>query len=91
VRRALGREMAAAIAKALADSIRYADEHREEALRYAQRFARGLTLEETAKFVDMYVNTYTRDMGTVGEKAIRELLQRAAEAGYTPPCEPEFV
>jgi len=91
VRKALGRETAAAIAKALTDSIRYADEHRGEALRYAQRFARGLTLEDTAKFVDMYINAYTRDMGAVGEKAIRELLQRAAEAGHAPPCEVEYI
>ncbi|MFN3804492.1 MAG: menaquinone biosynthesis family protein [Pyrobaculum sp.] len=91
VRTALGREAAVAIERALEASIRYADQHREEALRYAQRFARGLSLEETARFVDMYVNQYTRDMGARGRRAIDELLQRAFEAGLTPPCTPQFV
>ncbi len=91
VRKALGRELAEALSKALADSIAYADSHREEALRYAQKFSRGLTLEETARFVDMYVNQYTRNLGTRGRRALEELLARAAEAGLTPSCQPEYV
>lgn len=91
VRGALGRDFAVAVERALAASISYADRHREEALRYAQRFARGLSLEETARFVDMYVNRYTRDMGAAGRRAVVELLQRAAEAGLAPGCMPQFV
>ncbi len=91
VRKALGRELAEKVAKALADSIAYADAHREEALRYAQRFSRGLSLEETARFVDMYVNAYTRALGARGRRAIEELLARAAEAGLTPSCTPQYV
>ena len=91
VRKALGRELAEALSKALADSIAYADSHREEALRYAQKFSRGLTLEETARFVDMYVNRYTRDLGARGRRALEELLARAAEARLAPSCQPEYV
>ena len=91
VRKALGRDLAAAVAKALADSIKYADGHREEALKYAQKFSRGLSLEETARFVDMYVNAYTRDIGQRGKKALEELLARAAEAGLAPRCTPEYI
>lgn len=91
VKASLGREVAAEINRALAESIKYADDHREDALRYAQRFSRGLSIEETARFVDMYVNKYTRSMGAVGRKAILELLGRAAERGLTPRCEPQFL
>ena len=91
VRSALGREFAEQAAKALSESIKYADAHREEALRYAQRFSRGLSIEETARFVDMYVNHYTRDMGPKGEKAISTLLEMANERGLTPPCKPVIV
>ncbi|AAL63440.1 MqnA/MqnD/SBP family protein [Pyrobaculum aerophilum] len=91
VRKALDREMAERITEALRESIQYADSHREEALRYAQKFARGLSLEETARFVNMYVNKYTRDMGEVGRRAVRELLERAREAAGAPDCFPEFV
>lgn len=91
VKKSLGRELAEALTQALRESIRYADTHREEALKYAQRFSRGLTLEETARFVDMYVNAYTRDLGARGEKAINELLTRASERGLTPSCTPEYI
>jgi len=91
VKKTLGRDLAEKLSKALADSIAYADSHREEALRYAQKFSRGLTLEETARFVDMYVNQYTRNLGTRGRRALEELLARAAEAGLTPSCQPEYV
>jgi len=91
VSKALGRELAGRVARALAESIAYADSHREEALRYAQRFSRGLTLEETARFVDMYVNAYTRSLGAAGRRAVEELLARASEAGLTPSCTPEYV
>jgi Predicted periplasmic solute-binding protein len=91
VKKALGRETAERLAQALADSIAYADSHREEALRYAQKFSRGLTPEETARFVDMYVNQYTRDLGARGRRAVEELLARAAEAKLTPVCAPEYV
>jgi 1,4-dihydroxy-6-naphthoate synthase len=87
VRRALGRELAEAASRALAESIKYADAHREEALRHAQRFSRGLSLEETARFVDMYVNAYARDLGAAGARALQELLERAREAGLAPECE----
>jgi 1,4-dihydroxy-6-naphthoate synthase len=91
VRKALGLQTAEAVAEALSQSIKYADENRVEALRYAQKFSRGLTLEETARFVDMYVNAYTRDMGRRGREAIEELLTRAHKAGHTPACHPEYI
>ncbi|MEM0370789.1 MAG: MqnA/MqnD/SBP family protein [Pyrobaculum sp.] len=91
VKASWGREFAEAVGRALSQSIEYADRNREEALRYASRFARGLSIEETARFVDMYVNNYTRDMGAAGERALRELLERAAEAGAAPTCVPEIV
>ncbi|MEM1927016.1 MAG: MqnA/MqnD/SBP family protein [Pyrobaculum sp.] len=91
VKASWGREFAEAVGRALSQSIEYADRNREEALRYASRFARGLSIEETARFVDMYVNNYTRDMGAAGERALRELLERAAEAGAAPRCVPEIV
>ncbi|MEZ0319763.1 MAG: MqnA/MqnD/SBP family protein [Pyrobaculum sp.] len=91
VRAALGRQFAEQVAKAISDSIKYADAHREDALRHAQKFSRGLSIEETARFVDMYVNQYTRDMGPRGEKAISTLLEMASERGLTPRCKPVIV
>ncbi len=91
VRKSLGVGFAVEMQRALRKSIEYADSHREEALRYAQKFSRGLTLEETARFVDMYVNSYTRELGARGVAAVVELLARAGESGVAPGCSPQFV
>ncbi len=61
----------------LGESIDAALEHRDEALRYAQRFARGLDGATADEFVSMYVNELTRDYGDVGRRAVDELLRRA--------------
>jgi 1,4-dihydroxy-6-naphthoate synthase len=55
-------------------------EHRDEALRYARRFARDLDEATADEFVSMYVNDMTRDYGEVGRRAIDEVLRRAAVA-----------
>ncbi len=51
--------------------------HRDEALAYAREFGRGLDLETADRFVAMYVNERTRDMGDSGRAAVAELLRRA--------------
>ena len=61
----------------LGESIDAALEHRDEALRYALRFARDLDRATADEFVSMYVNDLTRDYGDVGRRALDELLRRA--------------
>jgi 1,4-dihydroxy-6-naphthoate synthase len=62
----------------LAESIDAGLAHRDEALRYALRFARGLDEATADQFVSMYVNELTRDYGEIGRRAIDEVLRRAA-------------
>jgi 1,4-dihydroxy-6-naphthoate synthase len=47
-------------------------------------FARGLSLEDTRRFVYMYVNDYTMDMGVDGERAIKVLLEWGADERIIP-------
>lgn len=84
VRRDLGSDLMVAIARDLKASIEYGLAHREEALRHAQRFSRGLDTARTDRFVEMYVNAYTVDYGPSGRHAVRELLGRAHRAGLIP-------
>jgi 1,4-dihydroxy-6-naphthoate synthase len=92
VRRDLGDSLIRAVARDLRRSIEYGLAHREEALRHAQRFGRGLDAARTDRFVGMYVNDYTRDYGATGRRAVTELLDRAYRAGLIPrPISPEFV
>jgi 1,4-dihydroxy-6-naphthoate synthase len=92
VRRDLGEAMVTRIARLIKESIRYALEHRAEALEYALRYARDLEPALADRFVGMYVNDWTVDYGPKGREAVRTLLARAAETGLVPgPVDVQFV
>lgn len=92
VRRDLGAELMRAIARDLKASIEYGLAHRTEALRHAQGFSRGLDAARTDRFVAMYVNAYTVEYGSSGQRAVAELLARAYAAKLIPaPVDLAFV
>jgi 1,4-dihydroxy-6-naphthoate synthase len=91
IRRDLGPELIARISSLLRQSIAYALAHRDEAVRYAMQFGRGLDREHTDRFVGMYVNELTLDYGVRGREAVRRLLAEAGESGLTPRVEVEFA
>ncbi len=84
VRRDLGPEITAQVARDLRASIVYALEHREPALAHAKQFNRGIGDERTDTFVGMYVNQWTVDYGPRGRRAVQLLLDRAHSAGLIP-------
>src|SRR2546426_391956 len=84
VRRDLGEELMRAIARDLKASIAYGLAHRGEALAYAAAYSRGLDAARTDRFVGMYVNDYSMDLGPQGRRAVAELFTRAARAGVSP-------
>ena len=84
IRRELGPELIASCCTALRDSIRYALDHREQALEYAMQFARDLDRQMADKFVGMYVNERTLDYGKDGREAITKLLEMGHAAGIIP-------
>jgi len=71
----------------LRDSINYAREHKEEALDYAMQYSRGKSRSLIDKFVKMYVNDLTVDMGKDGEESIRRLFEMAKEKNLVPDFE----
>jgi len=68
----------------LRDSINYAREHEEEALDYAMQYSRGKSRSLIDRFVKMYVNDVTVDMGKDGEESIRRLFEMAKEKNLVP-------
>ncbi len=92
VRRDLGPALTALVARDLRASIEYALAHRRPALAHASRFNRGISDEQTDRFVGMYVNDWTVDYGPRGRQAVQRLLDRASDAGIIPaPVRVEFV
>jgi 1,4-dihydroxy-6-naphthoate synthase len=51
------------------------------AVDYAMQYARGQPREAITRFVKMYVNDITRDMGPAGKKAIEKMFSMAREKG----------
>ena len=92
IRRDLPGQTISDVVRLLHSSIKYALEHREEALDYALGYGRGLARDDADKFVGMYVNDWTLDFGDTGRRAVRELLQQAYEHGIVPKrVVPEFI
>ncbi len=92
VRRDLGDATIREISRLLKESIRYALDHRREALDYALQYARDMDVELADKFVGMYVNDWTLDYGERGRAAVRRLLDEGHRAGVIPtPTAVEFV
>jgi 1,4-dihydroxy-6-naphthoate synthase len=65
----------------LQDSIRYGLEHQKDALDYAMKYSRGKQAGLIEKFVKMYVNDVTVEMGASGERSIRHFFELAKMKG----------
>jgi 1,4-dihydroxy-6-naphthoate synthase len=92
IRRDLGPAVITTLSKLLRDSIAYGLDHREEAVKYAMQFGRGLDKARTDRFVGMYVNNLTLDYGDRGRQAVHRLLADAESAGLLPqPVKVEFA
>ncbi len=84
IRRDLGPEIVAKVSRILRASIRYALEHRREALDYALQFGRGLDRSRADTFVGMYVNELTLEYGDRGRAALQRLMDEAWEQRLIP-------
>lgn len=62
-------------------SIQYSMHHIDEAIEFASKFGRGTNRLILTKFVKMYVNEFTLDMGIQGKNAIAKLFDLAFEKG----------
>jgi len=83
----LGMETIHKFDKYLQASIEYGLENLENALEYAMQYSRGKPKELIEKFVKMYVNKVTVNMGDSGEESIRRLFEMAKEKSLVPDFE----
>lgn len=91
VRKDLGPDVVKEVSRCMRESISAGLKERSKALDYALTFARGMDISTSDKFVGMYVNERTLDMGEEGVAAIKLLLQKGADAGIVQKVEVEVV
>jgi len=84
VRRDLGPEMMARLTRLVRETVRHSLAHRPQALEYAMTFARGMDPNVADRFVGMWVNDMTIEMGERGRRAVQVFLDRGVEAGVIP-------
>jgi 1,4-dihydroxy-6-naphthoate synthase len=84
VRRDLGGEMMARLTRLVRETVKHSLAHRPQALEYAMTFARGMDPGVADRFVGMWVNDMTVEMGERGRKAVQVFLDRGFEAGIVP-------
>jgi len=83
----LGMETIVKFDKHLQASIEFGLEHFKDAIEYAMQYSRGKPQDLIEKFVKMYVNEVTVNMGDSGEKSIRKLFEMAKEKKLVPDFE----
>ena len=66
-------------------SVNYGLDNIDAALEYAMQFGRGQPKETIRKFVKMYVNDLTQDMGQKGKKALEKMFEMAQERKMVEP------
>jgi 1,4-dihydroxy-6-naphthoate synthase len=84
VRRDLGAKAMADLTGIVRDTVRYSLAHRRDALDYAMTFARGMDPGIADRFVGMWVNDMTVEMGERGKRAVQTFLDRGHAAGVIP-------
>jgi 1,4-dihydroxy-6-naphthoate synthase len=91
IRKSLGKDVMRKATRILKESIVFGLKNREDALKYAMKYGRGIETETADEFVGMYVNDYTVDMGRKGKDGLLALQNMAIEAGLVDPAPIEIV
>ena len=81
LRRDIPRGLDTEVLRVHRESIEYALSNKKEALDYAMRFGRGMSEDTGEKFVLMYVNEWTRNLGKSGTGALEYLFEKAHKKG----------
>ena len=84
VRKDMGWKAAVTVREALQASIKAAYDDPEGSIPYAMQWGRGIDHKLGEKFVKMYVNDVTYDMGERGKKALEHLFKMGSDRGIIP-------
>lgn len=79
VKRSLGEEVAQKVSRALKASILFAKEQRKPSASYIRSHAVEMKKEVIASHIEMFVNSYTVEMGREGVEAVEALYQKSLQ------------
>ncbi len=84
IRRDLGKETARCMENAIRESVNHAFANPDAADRYIRTHAQEMAPLVIRQHIDLYVNSFTEDLGTEGEEAIKVLFRMGRECGLLP-------
>lgn len=87
IRSSLPSETQVTMNRVLRRSVEYAFAHREETLPYVRAHAQEMRDDVMARHIDLYVNSYSVDLGPEGRRAVDALFAKAHTAGVIPHIE----
>ena len=91
-KRSLGNGLNKKINNILRQSVEYAFSNRSEPVNYIKAHSQELSDDVINQHINLYVNDFSVDVGSEGEKAVSILLSRAEEAGIIPKSkQPVFI
>jgi 5,8-dihydroxy-2-naphthoate synthase len=82
VNRKLPEEVQQKVNRVLRRSIDYAFENPNSGLKFIKQFAQEMDEDIMYKHIELYVNDFTKDLGELGKKSIKVLLDKAVELGF---------
>ncbi len=82
VSRNLPNEQVLAIDYLIGQSIEYAFENPQETYKFIKHYAQDTSDRVIRNHIDLYVNEFTRELGSLGKKSIRFLLESGKQQGF---------
>jgi 1,4-dihydroxy-6-naphthoate synthase len=82
-RRSLGARIAD-VERLIRESVEHAFGNPEDSGEYVRSHAQEMSPEVSRRHIELYVNEFSRDLGSEGKRAVRELVERAVAAGLIP-------
>lgn len=86
-RRDLGGETTLRLSRLIRESVEFADAHPERAADYIRAHSQEMSEEVCRAHIALYVNHFSCELGSEGERAVRTLLGMAEERGVIPRSE----
>ncbi len=79
IKRGLSEDLKKSIDRLIKESIQYAFDNPESSEKYVQFYSQEMEKEVIQKHIDLYVNSFSLDLGNEGKAAVRKLFSVAAE------------